>query len=260
MASSGQRGEYQWLVSEQIDIHRLLEILPEVALGKCLAISLFDSGPLVPTDEERSKGWQVHGRLTVVPEVVVVGDLPSEQYDEWYLFTSPTMPEIPETFANCGGFTLEPPQVSLQFARAQASVGAQADLKMIQQAAEMQQELLDSFWAQMERVRPDTYIGDGDHFVFVTVNSLLFEKVQIAVRSHESRGPRGPRCYTPVAYRCSESWRDSVSKRQRSGSIGFDARIKTWHFVYWDNGKRRSKKIGHVSQYPTKASAWGAAK
>jgi len=56
MASSGQRGEYQWLVSEQIDIHRLLEILPEVALGKCLAISLFDSGPLVPTDEERTRG------------------------------------------------------------------------------------------------------------------------------------------------------------------------------------------------------------
>jgi len=185
MASSGHRGEYQWLVSEQMDIHRLLKILPEVALGKCLAISLFDSGPLVPTDEERNKGWQVHGRLTVVPDVVDVRDLPSDLYDEWYLFTSPTMPEIPETFTNCGGFTLEPPQVSQEFARAQASVGAQADVKMIQQAAERQQELLDSFWAQMERVRPDTYIGDGDHFVFVTLNSLLFEKVQKAVRSRQ---------------------------------------------------------------------------
>jgi integrase len=36
--------------------------------------------------------------------------------------------------------------------------------------------------------------------------------------------------------------------------------VKTWHFVFWENGKRRSKKIGHVSQYPTKASAWRAAK
>ncbi len=51
-----------------------------------------------------------------------------------------------------------------------------------------------------------------------------------------------------------------MRQRNRSGSIGFDARIKTWHFVYWENGKRRSKKIGHVSQYPTKASAWRAAK
>lgn len=66
-------------------------------------------------------------------------------------------------------------------------------------------------------------------------------------------------CYTASAYRCSE-WEDSVSRRHRSGSIGFDARIKTWHFVYWENGRRRSKKIGHLSQYPTKASAWRAAK
>jgi integrase len=51
-----------------------------------------------------------------------------------------------------------------------------------------------------------------------------------------------------------------VRQRNRSGSIGFDARIQTWHFVYWENGKRRSKKVGHVSQYPTKASAWRAAK
>jgi hypothetical protein len=188
MALSGQQGEYQWLVSDQMDIHRLLEILPEVALGKCLVISLFDSGPLVPTDQEQSKGWQVHDRLMVVPKVVVVDDLPSEQYDEWYLFASMTLPEIPEKFANCGGFTLEPPQVSLQFARAQASVGAQADLKMIQQAAEMQQELLDLFWAQMQRVQPDTYIGDGDHFVFVTLDSPLFEKVLTAVRTRASRG------------------------------------------------------------------------
>lgn len=51
-----------------------------------------------------------------------------------------------------------------------------------------------------------------------------------------------------------------MRQRNRSGSIGFDARIKTWHFVFWENGKRRSKKIGHVSQYPTRASAWRAAK
>jgi integrase len=39
-----------------------------------------------------------------------------------------------------------------------------------------------------------------------------------------------------------------------------DKRIKTWNFFWWENGKRRSKKIGTVSQYPTNASAWRAAK
>jgi len=49
-------------------------------------------------------------------------------------------------------------------------------------------------------------------------------------------------------------------QRQRSGSVVLDKRIKTWNFFWWENGKRRSKKIGTVSQYPTKASAWRAAK
>jgi integrase len=51
-----------------------------------------------------------------------------------------------------------------------------------------------------------------------------------------------------------------MMQRNRSGSISLDKRIKTWHFVYWENGKRRSKRIGTLSQFPTKASAWRAAK
>jgi integrase len=51
-----------------------------------------------------------------------------------------------------------------------------------------------------------------------------------------------------------------VRQRNRSGSVVLDKRIKTWNFFYWENGKRRSKKIGTVNQYPTKVSAWRAAK
>jgi len=51
-----------------------------------------------------------------------------------------------------------------------------------------------------------------------------------------------------------------MRQRQRSGSVVLDRRIKTWNFFFWENGKRRSKKIGTVSRYPTKASAWRAAK
>jgi integrase len=48
--------------------------------------------------------------------------------------------------------------------------------------------------------------------------------------------------------------------RARQGSVVLDKRIKTWNFFWWENGKRRSRKIGTVRQYPTKASAWRAAK
>jgi integrase len=48
--------------------------------------------------------------------------------------------------------------------------------------------------------------------------------------------------------------------RQRQGSVVLDKRTKVWNFFYWDAGKRRSKQIGTKSEYPTKASAWRAAK
>jgi integrase len=51
-----------------------------------------------------------------------------------------------------------------------------------------------------------------------------------------------------------------VRARNRSGSIALDKRIKTWHFFWWEDGSRRSKRIGTLSQYPTKVSAWRAAK
>ena len=50
-----------------------------------------------------------------------------------------------------------------------------------------------------------------------------------------------------------------MRQRQRSGSVVLDKRIKTWNFFYWDNGVRRSKRIGTTKEYPTKASAWRAA-
>jgi integrase len=48
--------------------------------------------------------------------------------------------------------------------------------------------------------------------------------------------------------------------RAKQGSVVLDKRIKTWNFFFWENGRRRSKKIGTMTHYPTKASAWRAAK
>jgi len=48
--------------------------------------------------------------------------------------------------------------------------------------------------------------------------------------------------------------------RHKTGSVVFDKRRRTWNFLWWEDGIRRTKKIGTASQYPTKASAWKAAK
>lgn len=48
--------------------------------------------------------------------------------------------------------------------------------------------------------------------------------------------------------------------RHKTGSVVFDKRRKTWNFLWWEDGKRCTKRIGTASQHPTKASAWKAAK
>jgi len=47
--------------------------------------------------------------------------------------------------------------------------------------------------------------------------------------------------------------------RHKTGSVVFDKRRKTWNFLWWKDGKRRSRLIGSADKHPTKASAWRAA-
>lgn len=51
-----------------------------------------------------------------------------------------------------------------------------------------------------------------------------------------------------------------MTQRNRGGSVVLDKRSSTWMFYFWDGGTRRSKRIGNVQQFPTKAAAWRAAK
>ena len=45
-------------------------------------------------------------------------------------------------------------------------------------------------------------------------------------------------------------------QRHARGSVRFDRRRKTWNYLWYGDGKRRSKLIGTKQEYPTKASAW----
>src|SRR5713101_7140217 len=47
--------------------------------------------------------------------------------------------------------------------------------------------------------------------------------------------------------------------RHKTGSVVFDKRRKTWNFLWWEEGKRRSKQIGTLAEYSTKGAAWRAA-
>lgn len=47
--------------------------------------------------------------------------------------------------------------------------------------------------------------------------------------------------------------------RRQQGSVVFDKRSRTWHFLWCDSGHRRSRVIGRRADLPTKAAAWKVA-
>jgi hypothetical protein len=49
--------------------------------------------------------------------------------------------------------------------------------------------------------------------------------------------------------------RDGLMKRAarfQTGSVVFDKRRKTWNYLWCEGGKRRSKLIGTLQEFPTK--------
>src|SRR6201987_2389454 len=88
----------------------------------------------------------------------------------------------------------------------------------------------------------------------------------MAVQARRTR--HGIYC-TPITYRdrvdtvigwlCDEEGRMKRAQRNARGCVRLDRRRGTWNYLYYDQGKRRSRLIGNRQQYPTKATAWKAA-
>jgi hypothetical protein len=170
MFAFGSQGLYEWLVTDQeFDLFR---ICPEVVLGKYIAITSIDSRPLVPTDEEKSGGWESRGEIEYSPKVENVRSLPRADYDEWYIFASPAdlgtnhlgdnvFEVTPQrghvnVFVNHGGFALDRPEMK---------------------------DLTNLFWQQIEWIQPESYMADGNYLNFVSANKTLFAIVRDALKT-----------------------------------------------------------------------------
>lgn len=172
----GSRGDYQWLTMAERDITSLLRICPEIVVGKYLAVTSIDSGPLRLTEEERRQGWWTseagrffqgtswnppvfrdEWKVAYSPRIASIHGLPNETheeccagFDEWYVFDGPVEAGDIESFVNWGGFRLYDPEFEWCTER---------------------------FWSQMERTQPESYIAEGTVFMVVTRDAGLFRRV-----------------------------------------------------------------------------------
>lgn len=175
---TGSRGAYRWLTIGKRDLDALLRRCPQAVVGKYVAVTSLDSGPMALTDAEKRLGWRSRNEIAYSPLVQSLHDCRTKRvpdgcagFNEWYVFNSPfdlgelwhgnvfeapIMPGQVCTFVNFGpGFALHNPEMA---------------------------SLVSLFWKQLDWIQPESYIADADMFLtFVSRNEDIFAAVRNAL-------------------------------------------------------------------------------
>ena len=81
---TGRYKNYFWLTCHT-EIANIDKLIIEYHKGYTLYLTTFDSGPLIPTQEELDQGWEINNEIMISPPLSSKTFIPHEQYDEWYL-------------------------------------------------------------------------------------------------------------------------------------------------------------------------------
>ena len=65
----GSRGAYRWLTTGQYDLDTLLQRCPQAVVGKYVAVTSLDSGPMALTDAEKRDGWRSRNEIAYSPQI-----------------------------------------------------------------------------------------------------------------------------------------------------------------------------------------------
>jgi len=173
---TGVHGEYEWLACEHC-LDDLLDLCPDLVIGKYVAVTSVDSGHYFPTAEELAAGWERRNGIAYSPKVRSVQTLPREGWDEWYVFDDPV---------DLGGMAAResnPFVASLGPGEVYAFVNYN-DLGLHRTD---NQGLALYFWKQFDWIRPRTYIAEsGDYLVVISKDREQFATARRALTSLDS--------------------------------------------------------------------------
>ena len=169
MLAVGSQGIYEWLVTDES--FDLLQICPEIVLGKYVAITSIDSGELVLAEKESAAGWRSHERIAYSPKIQNAEDIPHEGWDEWYIFNNPTDLGTSHLAENI-----------FEVPRGRGHLSVFVNYCFALHLPEME-SIATLFWEQMNWVRPESYVADNDYLNFVSMDRALFASVHDAVKA-----------------------------------------------------------------------------
>jgi hypothetical protein len=163
----GERSGYgiiQWSYDWDPSLNDLLNVVPEIALGKRVAITSCDSGPYRLFPEDLAKGWTMEGDISLSPPVSTINELPTPGFDEWYVYDDVPTTYPKTNFVNRLGFS----------------------------PLDKDSEETDMFWSQIEEVQPLHVLGAGTpNMFFATRDKATFERVKrfnTSLGTHAGRG------------------------------------------------------------------------
>lgn len=173
---TGEKEGYYWL-SVRTDARLLgqtVKNVPALFLGKVVAITLFDSGPLTPGDDEIAMGWHRTGDVLWTTSIKDPAVLPYAGWDEWYVFDKEK--ELPkfDVLTNYSSFRLDDLAAVLR-----------ENPNWDKSVLDFDMKLQDTFWRQVKILQPLSFLAENDAFFnFATREAALCRKVEECCRRH----------------------------------------------------------------------------
>jgi len=175
---TGSRGEYHWLTSTEQYMGAVVQLCPDVAVGRYLAVTSIDGGSPWLTEAQRAAGWQLRSGMAYSQRVSTAEELFYQRdgndcpgYDEWYLFDTPPQ-HLGEILAGNPFIENNKPRSG----RVLVFVGWGAFV--LHDTDPASQTINEMFWQQLDWIRPDVYVSDSrENLTFVSKHLHLFERV-----------------------------------------------------------------------------------
>lgn len=145
--TTGKYKGYYWLQSQQLGQLDVLEHAGGYFVDKYLAITSFDSGPLILSAGEIREGWTSDAGIAYSPGLTkaMVGSIPSGGFDEWYFLDNRKLTQVSTIYVNFAPFEI---------------TGNSAP---------------EGFWQQIEEINPYAYVADGTLLTIISRDKALID-------------------------------------------------------------------------------------
>lgn len=176
----GKNLEYFWieLNSREFDLIALVKEIPDLIIGKYVAIVCNDGGAFIPTEEERLRGWYQKGEISFSP-IMTSDELKEgvfEDYDQWCMFEKKAEFDKMTDYVNYGGFTLIDRNNELE------EIHPTWDKVGLKKDVEKTESLKREFWNEVENINPNCIVVNGDNFIFCSKDVKEIEKIIASVK------------------------------------------------------------------------------